>query len=298
MEYFWPWIYALFRHSGWLASGVAGVVFQILERRRQVIDLIKKLIRWPEPDQASVSRPEGRFKKWVVFALDNAFWVGGVVCILLAFFLTWRDEHRSLLTSNANLITVTNLWKNEVAHTKTQWTQEATSLRLQLENSGPRFSGEIEQTGCIGETHTASTVLFVQVTLRNAGAPSVAEGWHADLTTSKLKVNLIPAYIPSTILTLGEFTFDGANNSLLDKTIKPIVGGGFVRGWLMYPLADININLLNDPDMHLVIHYMDNNRKLHDIETYKPIARSFGADTVPSVQSYPDSLNPFTRSKK
>ncbi len=154
--------------------------------------------------------------------------VGGILAfILVAFFMAWRDKHRELLTAQKALA---------------EKTQELADER---QKSQPELSGFIDEIA-MGHPPDGSnqTAVFLKVSVRNKGAPSVAEAWtvnvevpgkgnfHCQIMHSDTAFTLMRSDGgPPMVYTPGE--------TIYDKTASPVEHNGMKRGILASTLQGL-----------------------------------------------------------
>jgi hypothetical protein len=153
---------------------------------------------------------------------SKAFFFVGLACMLLAFFLAWRDEHKS---------------------------------KLALMDFGlPKLSGSIDQAAVL-KLPEGFTGIILWVTIRNLGAPSTVDSYRLEsCTTDGSRINLPLEAAPQNVV-FGDMgkakTMDTSHGAIYDKTAEqPIPRGGASRGMVFsrtdLPLADKFVLKFND----------------------------------------------------
>jgi hypothetical protein len=148
-----------------------------------------------------------------------------VFFVLGASFMVWKDQRR--------------MWLEE--H------KRAEALDKKLDSlSTPRLSGSIEQV-IFGYDHEVKrTIALMMVSVKNLGAPSIAQGFHLSLVLpDKTHREYMPFFIPEGYKltdtgppTERVLTFK-RSMALEDRTSLPIQSGALVRGWVKFELTDV-----------------------------------------------------------
>jgi hypothetical protein len=86
--------------------------------------------------------------------------------LFAAFFLAWRDEHQAMLSG-----------KQEMARLQQETAQAQRALSEEKQRNSPYLKGELDRIGIgTNEEHPGkNTLFFIALTLRNLGAPSIAD---------------------------------------------------------------------------------------------------------------------------
>ena len=186
---FWEYCSGLFDHWVALMSGVISLAIGIFLR---VGHRLGKLSHFSD-------------------ATDLCFVAIGLICLFIAGYRTWLDEHRALLTER-------------------QFNEPKLSATIQSTAIGQPY----------GQPDETSIVLVIDV--MNAGADSIADHWNlavkiGDDLYSPRPMGLDPTAVVAVMDTSGNrITYSGAQ-ALYNVSVKaPIPRGGKVIGILMYTL--------------------------------------------------------------
>jgi hypothetical protein len=147
MSNFQEWLKAVcLTHWGTLTSGILGVIFQIAERRQEMLKWLAKLLRWPTDAAGNfVAFKWWGKNRWVTFGLDNMFWVGGVLLIFCSFYSAWNDEHGKLSKAIGDAQAMTNKWivqSNDLASLKGYSQARIEKLQDALITMSNHFTGQ------------------------------------------------------------------------------------------------------------------------------------------------------------
>jgi hypothetical protein len=142
------------------------------------------------------------------------------ISFMLANFLAWDDEHQKVKAVS-------------------------TQLTTEKENNSPKFilnwnsyhQGDIPKINGCG--------IFLNMQLKNVGAPSVAYGWKLSVKSDVINAGpILPSLIPDGHKFWDEhrklFARFSAANRLEEKATKPIVRGDMINGWLWFMLPGIH----------------------------------------------------------
>ena len=140
--------------------------------------------------------------------------------LIWAMFMAWRDQRVLAVTSTAS-------FDSKCAELDAERARNTPDLHAQIDEIAMGTDPE----------HPNGTAVFLTVSVRNLGAPSVAEQWHFDVTIPGKGV-----FRGWGIHTLGSFVFQHSSGEPLlfkgseaiqEKTAIPIPTGGMVRGFLL-----------------------------------------------------------------
>lgn len=162
-----------------------------------------------------------------------AFWLAAIVCFFLASARVWTTEHKTALQLQSQLDELKN----------------------------PNLSCSIEQ---VSDTHNLDTaVVALVVTVRNTGAPSVAEQYELSVQTASGQVVGQPLTIPPVLhLTYPNRVIDV--NTAMDlhhKTINPIPHNALKRGYLLFAIPGISSARIDALSLAYEIVFRDINGK-------------------------------------
>lgn len=166
---------------------------------------------------------------------NKIFWSVAVFCFLLALFFAWQSEHTSLMKT-----------EKELAYARDQ--------------NAPRLSAQIEQV-IADKDAGGGAQIFIQISIRNVGAPSIAEKFTLHIKSHDVEYHGTPAPLPdeyssfpvgkSTKVTLRR------QDAIDMKTLKPIERGGLERGWLGFVVLANELDFIRQPGMKYTISFAD-----------------------------------------
>jgi hypothetical protein len=157
---------------------------------------------------------------------------------------------------------------------------------------------EIDATQLIGEiytfaggqnTETGRMEMFIQLSIKNLGPPTIVEGYRLSIAGGGVDVtDAVPSTIPEKFtITRPEaspWIFYG-KDAIYEKTARPIEQGAMEIGWLRYELP-VPINSLDSRKMKWTI-------KFHDIRNRQYVATGVPGDLGTVPRYYPGSSTPF-----
>ena len=178
---------------------------------------------------------------WDVINSWSALVTGGWIIASLSFWSVWRDKpvRRNVLVGLSVLFLLASFYRTwEDQREKVRNTEnEKVSLQQKYDDlSKPLLKGEIEQVVAGTSKHNGApaVVVFVLVSIKNSGAPSIAQGWVLDIEFEGVKMSDQPTAGPNPI----KVHVDGKESVLApmiyEQTLQPISRGGITRGWLRY----------------------------------------------------------------
>ena len=132
--------------------------------------------------------------------------------------------------------------------------------------------------------------VFMLISVKNLGAPSIAEGFRLSIKYRDIKTETRPTFIPDGYTLTGE---DGKtlakftrNEAIYEKTITPIPKGALVRGWLRYHVTNIPDSVRHLSGLIYTVHFTD--------ITDKEYATTYTSTGIKSEPTYlPGSEQPF-----
>lgn len=180
---------------------------------------------------------------------NKVFWLIAAFCIFLAFFFAWSDEH---------------VMRNEAQQKLIAAQQELTAAR---DKNAPSLICKIEKV-VIGEgLDTKLAQVFVYLSVRNAGAPSIAEKYKLHIKTSDLEYSEVATDIPKeyTLIPADKSKDDTfrQQDSLVEKTKQPILSGGMEQGWLRFvmQMKEATTDFIRRPGIKYTVSLVDVNGK-------------------------------------
>lgn len=129
---------------------------------------------------------------------------------------------------------------------------------LAWRRSMPHFVSSIEQT-IFGQSNATTTGLFLIVSIRNRGEPSIAEKW-------SIKIKLPDGRVIEGAKTFigghqledrGNITVLEEKEGLYNKTMQPTPRGGMVRGYLSASFADFPMDVIRPLGAEIVVEFAD-----------------------------------------
>lgn len=168
---------------------------------------------------------------------DIIFWCVAIICLFLAFFLTWNDEHNKWIAENNRWIAENNKWIAEnkksmdlEAQLKKEKEQKITKLSAQVETLAEAPAGKKDE----------NSIVTVVATIKNTGAPSIADNFEAKIKVGEREVEGIIRPAPRKRITLwtktekeGEgINLDPKDFLLINCSSQPIPTGGSCSGFL------------------------------------------------------------------
>jgi hypothetical protein len=151
----------------------------------------------------------------------KVYWAIMIAFVFWAMFMSWRDERLSLVNVRRSLAV------------------KEQELADERKRSLPDLHGAIDGIGMGNDpTIPDGSAVFLTVSLRNLGAPSIAEDWQFSV-----EVPGKGTFAGKTMRTGGTFSFSPADGSppvtyegseaIQEKTTQPIITGAMVRGMLL-----------------------------------------------------------------
>lgn len=113
----------------------------------------------------------------------------------------------------------------------------------------------------VDSTSTQGAQVFVKVSVRNTGPPSIAENFRLNIKLNRFDFSDVPQDLSQ------DYTFTPAGKaskvvvrreeSLAERTATPIANGGREDGWVRFVVPDVNPNDLTQPGAVYTIHLTD-----------------------------------------
>lgn len=176
---------------------------------------------------------------------NKVFWAISVSALLLACFFAWRDEHISLKSIERE-------------------------LAQERDPNTPRLSGQIEGFKVGKSTGVEETQVLIHLSVRNTGAPSIAEQFELAIQSSDFEEHQKPTDIPKgyTLLPLDKSPNVTLNpeDALTVKTEKPIARGSLERGWLRFVLMSKHPERILRPGMRYTVSFSDISGKTYSAD--------------------------------
>jgi hypothetical protein len=194
--------------------------------------------------------------------------------LFAAFFLAWRDEHKA----------VENL-KLEVEQTKK-------ALDSERQNNAPQLSAEIEEIifGAPQDGNTSRAFVFILLTIRNTGSPSVATSWWLHLKSKDLDLTIPPTQLPDEFKTTDQngypVVFHG-KEAIYEKAMQPIQRGSIVRGWAGYIVQGVTLKQLSSSETEYTVTFFDVIKRPHTV------SMKIGDLAPRTPRYYPGAEQPF-----
>lgn len=163
--------------------------------------------------------------------------------LLLSFYLAWRDSRKAM-----------SRLQSELSNVHEELKEAKQYLLIERDQNSPNITG-FTSMFVFGDSRTTDGVvvaaIYVLVTIRNQGAPSIVEGYQLHVNSKDSSVTANPVLLPEahtiTDTANGQsFTIHG-DEALYEKTTVPIERGGQRRGWLLYYLPNISVKELLPP---------------------------------------------------
>jgi len=168
---------------------------------------------------------------------NKIFWFVAALCLVFALFLVWRDGQASLLNT-----------KQELSKAEDQ--------------NAPKLNGKIDQV-IIGDSADAKgTPVFIDISIGNTGGPSVIVSYSLDINSlPDFQYKQSPAEFPKEYtLPLNEKKSNVIlhhQDSIVEKTAKPIERGNLVRGWLKFIVEDVKPEIIRRPKTQFKVSFKD-----------------------------------------
>jgi hypothetical protein len=152
-------------------------------------------------------------------------WIG-IACIIVSFiwanYLAWKDQNNQNLAHSVKLEALTK----------------------------PNLIGYIDSYVSGYSPELNATQLFLSVSIKNSGSPSIAEHFSLSIGNDKIKVtHILPTFIQDGLKLYGDEIQAEFHRSdaLEEKTMVPIMKGDIKRGWLRFVLGDVKIDDIKRP---------------------------------------------------
>lgn len=205
------------------------------------------------------------------YELPGTFIPWGVVMFfLVSFFLAWREEHRKVL-----------------------------DIQEKLRSDRPSLMGSIEQMFSGSDANQHVSEIYLLMTVRSLGSPSIAEGWRLKIKSDTRDLNLVPTLIPDSHPILAfdkesdkfkEIAVFKHSDGIYDKAIIPIERGALIRGWLRYVIQDIPYEEIQKEGTKLIVTFEDITRRSYEA-VYIMKNKDDPGDKKPSY--FPGAGQPF-----
>jgi hypothetical protein len=178
---------------------------------------------------------------------DKIFWSIAALCFLFAFFLTWRDEHTSLIDTKQQLL-------------------------KEKDQNSPRLSGKIEPVIIVDSGNAKGTQIFINLSILNTGGTSIADSFLLEIKSPDFQFKNSPAEFPK------EYTLPieekksnitlHSQDSIEEKTAKAIERGHLVQGWLRFVVDGIKPEIIRRPKTQFTVSFKDVLRQTYSV-TYE-----------------------------
>jgi hypothetical protein len=180
---------------------------------------------------------------------NKVFWAIAAFALLLGCFLAWRDEHNSLKRT-----------EQELAQEKNPNT--------------PRLSGQIEQVKVGKSSDNNETQVLIRLSVRNTGAPSIAEGFELAIRSGNFEAHDNPKEIPKdyTLLPVDKSPKITLNpQEMISRTApNPIARGSLERGWLRFMFTNTQPERIWRPGMKYTVSFADISGKTYSTDYLVP----------------------------
>lgn len=172
--------------------------------------------------------------KWLLWGL-------AIISVLLAFFFAWQEKRTEAVNLN----------------------KELQDTRIALDAlKKPLLVGQINQTVTGDAPELKASQIFILMSVKNIGAPSIVEGWGLNIKSESLSLQAVhPTEIREGLALRDP---DGKplavfhkTDAIYEKTVKPIERGGMVRGWLLFTLEGIASREIRKPGTTITVFFQD-----------------------------------------
>jgi hypothetical protein len=187
----------------------------------------------------------------------RAFVAGMIVFLFVSFFSAWREQKKAAQSATQMIDGL----RHQLARVEQELADTKRTLTYEREQNKPKFEGSIDWLVMGDSPDINSAQVFVVLTVRNTGAPSIVEGdWKLTIRFGDSVYTASPIFIPDGYKLQGQhsevarFTRDMAFE---DKAAKPVDRGSKITGWLRYPFQDIKMAELNRIGTTLELGFTD-----------------------------------------
>lgn len=170
----------------------------------------------------------------------------------------------------------------------------ALEIAIERDNIHPRLTGVINQMH-VG-SNSLEVMMFFLVTIKNAGSPTIVEGWPMNLTwqdtTEKLEAITLPQDSVGIVGGMvGDSPFSiNRNDFIYGKAINPIPRGGMIRGWIWYVTKKFTIDQLHQHVATVEVKFRDVEETIYSIA--KPL---IGENDAQGTRVFSGVAKPFDK---
>lgn len=199
------------------------------------------------------------------------FWRCVIIAFVLSSFALWITEHHQTLVLQAKID------------------------QLSLPNLGGKLGFAIAPSGSTSQ----DSVITINGMITNAGAPSIAYDWSADLNFRDGHVihgkRVVQPGVQAMVTLLQDLgppiTLSGASHWDRTATMQPIPTGGAAPGWIQFVFSGTSDKQMQDDGAELVFSFTDINGKRWFL-TKKVMAESNPLIFPQSIMQSPDIKTP------
>jgi len=149
--------------------------------------------------------------------------------------------------------TVYQIWARE----RTRAVDLYSELSRERDQNRPKFSAEIEQT-IVSEAEGFNGALgFLNTTIINNGAPSIAHKWEVTLTCNGTKHKATLHVIDAVIATPNGPLKITRRDAIWEKSVNPIPRHGMTRGWITVIVPGITKDIAGLPGAEWMVSFVD-----------------------------------------
>jgi hypothetical protein len=168
---------------------------------------------------------------------DKIFWSIAALSFLLAFFLTWRDEHVSLINTKQELL-------------------------KERDKNVPKLHGHIEQVIIRESPDVKGSQVFIQLSIGNIGGKSKVDNFLLDVESSDsdLQFKIEPAEFPKETISFPDEKSKVTithQDSMEERAAKPVESGDRVLGWMRFVVENIKPEIIQRPKTKLKLSFKD-----------------------------------------
>jgi len=170
-----------------------------------------------------------------------------VISFAVANFLAWEDEHQRVGDEHQKVV---------AEHKQAEIVTD--QLKKEKENNKPVFILGLNQ--CISGDISAldAGIVFLNIILKNLGAPSIAHGWKLNIKSPSINIDsIVPTLISDGLKLFDEnnkllarFT---AGNRMEERAMKPIAKNDMASGWLWFIFPRIHQKQLKGATVTLFV---------------------------------------------
>ena len=221
------------------------------------------------------------FKQWTILV------TGGIItAVLIVLQARLQEQYSWEFSATVFLLFLViacfNSWRAERDAVSTL----SAELAAERDNNHPQLAGTIEQTVVPNDPGINPPQAYLNVSILNRRAPSIAEGWHVDVVISGVRTTAqnIPIIGPIHLMfPNGQSIILRKNNAIYEKTMTPIPRGGLVRGWLMVSVPGTTPAAVTTAGTRWIVSFKD-----YEGKTYEAQHEFTGIANPP--QYYPEGL--------